>query len=54
MPNFSKVPATGQVAMEAPEDGFREQRRRKRNNSGELRQSSDKKDAPQAAKTYVS
>jgi hypothetical protein len=38
--------------MEASEDGFREQCRRKRNNSEELRKSS-KKAAPQAAKTYV-
>jgi hypothetical protein len=37
--------------MEASEDGFREQRRRKRNNSEEMRQSRNKKDAPQAAKT---
>jgi hypothetical protein len=48
-----KPPATGQVAMEGPEDGFREQRRRKRNNSEELRQGGSKKAAPQAAKPYV-
>jgi hypothetical protein len=53
-PNSSKASATGPLAMEASEDGFREQCRRQRNNSEELRQSSNKKAAPQAAKTtYV-
>jgi hypothetical protein len=39
--------------MEVPEDGFREQRRRKRNNSEELRQIGNKKAAPQTTKPYV-
>jgi hypothetical protein len=50
-PNSSKVSAIGPVAMEVSEDGFREQRRLKRNNSEELRQGSNKKAAPKAAKT---
>jgi hypothetical protein len=39
--------------MEGPEDGFREQRRRKRNKSEELRQGGSKKAAPHAAKPYL-